>query len=164
VTSTSGTPVGTVEVSNGASTCTASVAAGSCSLTVTAAGTSGVVARYLGSSDYAPSGSTAKVLTVLAAPGAVQAFGSTPTLVGNATLFAVANAVPDATYTWSFGDGSATAGGAVVSHVYPDVGDYTATVTATNAAGTQSATVLVSVVRPGATSFITMGVIQAGGW
>jgi hypothetical protein len=47
------------------------------------------------------------------------------------TLWATVSAGTNVTYTWDFGDGFGGIG-ATVSHTYPDVGVYTAVVTATN--------------------------------
>lgn len=97
----------------------------------------------------------------LAAP---QALGSTPTLVGSPTLVGVTNPQFGTAYQWDSGDSSAVASGPLVSHVYPDIGTYQATVTAQNGGQTQTASVTIVVVRPGATAFLPLGVISAGGW
>ncbi|MEM7030746.1 MAG: PKD domain-containing protein, partial [Chloroflexota bacterium] len=49
-------------------------------------------------------------------------------------------------YSWDFGDGSANKNGADVDHRYDAVGVYTATVTASNGAGSQTKTTLVTIV------------------
>jgi PKD repeat protein len=51
------------------------------------------------------------------------------------------------TYTWDFGDGE-TGGGAVVTHTYLAPGAYTATVTASNSAGSLQASTPVRVIIP----------------
>jgi hypothetical protein len=56
VTSTGGTPTGNVTVSDGTQSCTASVAAGSCTLTLTTAGAHTLTATYAGDGNF--SGST----------------------------------------------------------------------------------------------------------
>lgn len=63
----------------------------------------------------------------------LNATGDSPTLAGNPTNFlaTVIKGEP-ATYVWDFGDGSATAQGSAVSHIYQRPGDYWVTVSATN--------------------------------
>ncbi|HOT90856.1 MAG TPA: PKD domain-containing protein [Anaerolineae bacterium] len=51
----------------------------------------------------------------------------------------------DISFTWDLGDGHSVIG-ATVTHTYPDVGVYTATVTATNSINTQSAFTVVTIV------------------
>jgi len=51
------------------------------------------------------------------------------------------------TYTWSFGDGE-IGNGMVVNHTYPDLGEYTAVVTAANSENTLTATTVVSITEP----------------
>ncbi len=68
-----------------------------------------------------------------------------PTPLGQATtLSATIAAGRTATFTWDFGDGM-TATGAVVTHVYPALGTYTAVVTASNSASVVTDTTVVSV-------------------
>jgi PKD repeat protein len=72
----------------------------------------------------------------------------TITALGNSTVFsATVAAGEDVAYAWDFGDGSGGTG-AAPSHRYEAAGSYTATVTATNAAGVVSATLGVEVVAP----------------
>ncbi len=59
VSATSGTPTGNVTVSDGTISCTATVAAGQCSLTFTSAGSRDLTATYAGDSTYA--GSTSAI-------------------------------------------------------------------------------------------------------
>lgn len=68
--------------------------------------------------------------------------GSSPTTLGQVTNFSTAStAGTNITYQWNFGDGSPVATGpATNTHTYPSVGTYTAIVTATNNAGSASAT------------------------
>ncbi|MEL6981807.1 MAG: PKD domain-containing protein, partial [Actinomycetota bacterium] len=70
-----------------------------------------------------------------------------PAAVGSpVTLTAATTAGTNITYDWDFGDGSsATDAGPSVDHTYSAVGSYTATVTATNSAGTETATTTVTV-------------------
>ncbi|GAB4152235.1 MAG: hypothetical protein Fur0021_16770 [Candidatus Promineifilaceae bacterium] len=68
-----------------------------------------------------------------------------PTELGQATaLTATISAGSNVIYAWEFGDGS-TGSGSISSHIYPAVGVYTATVTASNGAGVSTATTLVTV-------------------
>jgi PKD repeat protein len=57
-------------------------------------------------------------------------------------FFQTINAGSNVVYHWNFGDGQ-TANGAAISHIYTATGTYTATVTATNGAGSIPATTLV---------------------
>jgi PKD repeat protein len=61
-------------------------------------------------------------------------------------LTATVSAGTNVTYLWDLGDGQ-TATGAAVSHSYAAVGEYTAVVTASNAAGTATATTTVLVLE-----------------
>jgi hypothetical protein len=80
------------------------------------------------------------------APAGLTATNDGPTALGKATtLMAHITAGTNVTYTWDFGDGSGGAG-QVATHTYQQVGDYTATVTARNSAGTAIANTIVSVV------------------
>ncbi len=68
-----------------------------------------------------------------------------PTILGSLTTLTVTvTAGTNVTYTWALGDGS-TASGAVVTHVYPAIDDYTATVTATNGSGYAVTTTVVTI-------------------
>jgi PKD repeat protein len=81
------------------------------------------------------------VITVADRPIAgLLAFNDSPTVLGNSTdLWATVASGTNVIYTWDFGSG------ANVSHTYPAVGWYTATVTATNSANSVQATTLVSI-------------------
>jgi PKD repeat protein len=72
-----------------------------------------------------------------------------PTTIGSATsLTATITAGTSVLYTWDFGDDSPTIAltdTAALSHTYSMVGSYTATVTATNSAGTVVDTITVQV-------------------
>jgi CSLREA domain-containing protein len=87
------------------------------------------------------------VVTVSDAPIAgLTASHTGPAIVGQATTLAAAiTGGTNVAYAWDFGDGSPTASGAAVNHTYAAVGSYTATVTATNSAGSASATAVVVV-------------------
>ncbi len=69
-----------------------------------------------------------------------------PTYLGNATHFA-ASVVSgtSVSYAWDFGDGQ-VGSGATPSHTYPDLGEYTAIVTATNSVSTETVSTTVSII------------------
>ncbi len=70
----------------------------------------------------------------------LAADSDSPTNLGSSTTFtATVTAGESVAYEWTFGDGS-TGTGAVVSHTYLSAGNYTAVVTATNAASQLTAT------------------------
>jgi uncharacterized repeat protein (TIGR01451 family) len=78
----------------------------------------------------------------------LEATNDSPTSLGNpTTLTATVTAGSNATYTWDLGDGE-YGSGAVVSHVYPDVGVYTAVVTANNRVSALTATTTITVTQP----------------
>jgi hypothetical protein len=78
----------------------------------------------------------------------LNASSDSPTTLGAATTFtATVEAGTNISYTWDFGD-DFTASGAVVTHTYAAAGVYTATVTASNSAGSEQASTLVQVVIP----------------
>lgn len=71
-----------------------------------------------------------------------------PTVLGNSTILsATAGAGTHISYTWDFGD-SQSGSGITTTHTYGSPGVYTATVTATNAASTMTATTVVYVDEP----------------
>lgn len=71
-----------------------------------------------------------------------------PTELGSLTTFtATIETGTNVTYTWDFGDGS-SGSGPVTTHTYAAVGSYTATVTATNSAGSVEATTEVNIIAP----------------
>ncbi len=73
--------------------------------------------------------------------------GNSPTTLGQATSFtASTTGGTNIAYQWNFGDGAPVVTGAATnSHIYPGVGTYTAIVTATNNAGSVSATRAIAV-------------------
>ena len=78
----------------------------------------------------------------------LAATNDSPTLLGlTTTLTAAVQAGSNVVYTWDMGDGT-LAEGAVVEHIYPAVGVYTAVVTATNSLGSQSTTTSVVIEQP----------------
>jgi PKD repeat protein len=75
----------------------------------------------------------------------LSAVNDSPTVPGEATtLTATVTAGSNITYTWALGDGE-YGGGAIVTHVYPGVGTYTAAVTASNSACSETATTTVAI-------------------
>jgi len=75
----------------------------------------------------------------------LAAVNDSPTVLSNfTTLTVTVSTGTNVIYTWALGDGS-TASGAVVTHVYPAVGDYTAIVTATNGSSHISTTTVVTI-------------------
>jgi PKD repeat protein len=60
------------------------------------------------------------------------------------SLTAAISSGTNVSYTWDLGDGT-SGSGPQLSHIYPNIGLYTATVTATNTANIQTATTLVTV-------------------
>src|SRR5205814_7787954 len=80
----SGTPTGNVTVSYGTQSCSASVAAGSCSIAFSSAGGHGVTASYPGDGNFATSTSTAVSQTVGAASTttAITTHAPNPSVVG----------------------------------------------------------------------------------
>ncbi len=80
----------------------------------------------------------------------LTATSSSPTALGNMTAFtATVTGGSNVTYQWTFGDGTAM-GGNPVYHVYNTAGSYTVLVTATNSAGSLTATtrVIINAVPP----------------
>ncbi len=75
----------------------------------------------------------------------LSAFNDGPTVWNETTILsATIISGTDVTYAWDLGDGSITTG-AIVNLVYPDVGVYTATVTASNAVSNAQAMTVVEV-------------------
>lgn len=111
---------------------------------------------------------TTTVTITGAAPGDEAIEGLTitansPTALGRATSFAATvQHGTNVSYQWAFGDGS-TASGATVSHLYAAAGFYTATVTATNSAGSATAQAVVQIIaaEPGCTPITAVAVQPA---
>ncbi len=84
-------------------------------------------------------------VTVEEAIEGLIATNDSPTPLGSATtLTATITAGSNVTYDWAFGDGD-TGSGAVVTHIYPAVGVYTAVVTASNSVSVLTATTPVTI-------------------
>jgi PKD repeat protein len=76
----------------------------------------------------------------------LTAANDSPTELGNpTTLIATIGTGTNVTYAWDFGDG-ASGTGDLTTHAYPAAGIYTATVTATNTAGSAASDTLVTIV------------------
>ena len=76
----------------------------------------------------------------------LTATNDSPTELGNiTTLTATIESGTNVTYEWDYGDGN-FGSGATTTHVYPDVGSFTAIVTATNTIGSVMATTMLSIV------------------
>ncbi len=72
----------------------------------------------------------------------LKAINSSPTFLGSTTYLTATHM--SGTATWAFGDG-AFGNGIAVAHIYPNVGTYTAVVTASNAFNTVSASTPVTI-------------------
>ncbi len=72
------------------------------------------------------------------------AINDSPTLLGSSTSFTATAIGTNVTYIWSFGDGI-TATGQIVTHTYTELGQYIATVVASNLASVQSASTAVDI-------------------
>src|SRR3989454_4865114 len=138
VTSSSGTPTGTVTVSDGTEGCSGTVAAGSCSLTFTTAGAKTLIATYAGDGTFAGSTSTGVGHTVNPAATTTAITGQTPnpSTVGQAGDFTFALAATAAgswtpTGTVTVSDGiqscSATVAAGNCSITFTSVGGRTVT-------------------------------------
>jgi CSLREA domain-containing protein len=92
---------------------------------------------------------TTPVTITDAAITGLNASNDGPTSLGSATHFsATITSGSNVTYVWDFGDGSATAPGAMVTHAYAAMGNYTAIVTATNPINSMTATTPVVIKSP----------------
>ncbi len=114
----SGTPTGNVTVSDGTISCTATVAAGQCTLTFTSAGARSLTATYAGDSNFNGSTSAAEAHTVNAADTTttITSDSPDPSIVGqgvtvqyNVTVNAPGSGAPTGNVTVSDGTVSCTA-------------------------------------------------------
>jgi CSLREA domain-containing protein len=117
VTSVSGTPTGNVTVSDGTISCTATVAAGQCSLTFTSAGAKSLTATYAGDGTFGGSTSTAEAHQVNLADTTTTITSDTPdpsaggqsvTVQYNVTVNAPGAGIPTGNVTVSDGVDSCT--------------------------------------------------------
>lgn len=88
VTSTSGTPAGTVTVTDGAASCTAFVAAGQCALTLATAGSKTLTAAFAGSAAFAPSSGMAQHQVILAGTATTLSSSPNPSMEDESVTFA----------------------------------------------------------------------------
>jgi hypothetical protein len=121
----SGTPTGNVTVSNGTSSCTGTVAAGTCSITFTTAGSHPLTATYAGDANFSGSASAVE-------PHSVTAAGTTTAITSDSPDPSVVGQSVTVNYTVTSGAGTPT-GNVTVS-------DGTVSCTGTVAAGTCSLT------------------------
>ena len=84
------------------------------------------------------------------------AINDSPTVLGNTTALTATATGSNIVYTWNFGDGAATANGAMQNHVYPAVGFYTAIVTASNSISTVVATTHVTITDPAIVNLVAI--------
>ena len=136
-----GLPTGNVTVSDGAISCTGTVAAGSCSLTFTSIGARTLAATYAGDSDFAGG-------TSATAPHDVVAAGTTTTITNAAILSATPTVV-----------GQAVSVSFAVSAVPPAGGTPTGSVTVSDGVDSCTASVAagacsLALVTPGSRSFV----------
>ncbi|MCI0394570.1 MAG: PKD domain-containing protein [Chloroflexi bacterium] len=86
----------------------------------------------------------------------LAATSNSPTTLGSTTFFTASITAGDSVnYQWEFGDGG-QGSGMNTSHTYAAIGVYTATVTATNAVSSATATTVVTVVEPGWTVYLPL--------
>jgi hypothetical protein len=83
-----GTPTGTVTVTDGTMSCTASVLTGQCSLAPTAAGSNTLTATYAGSATFAPSSGTAQHQVILAGTSTALSSSLNPSAQDRSVTFA----------------------------------------------------------------------------
>jgi len=93
---------------------------------------------------YNPTNVTLQVAPEEAIAGLTATNNSPTPLDSVTTLTATLTAGSNVSYVWNFGDGT-TGNGRVVTHTYPAEGNYTASVTATNTLGSDTATTAVNI-------------------
>ncbi len=95
------------------------------------------------------------VVEILTQPPPTAGFTtSSPDALGETTIFVNTSIYAD-TYAWDFGDGSPVVTDTNPTHVYAAIGQYTVTLTATNAAGSDAATDGVLIYAPAQAGFTT---------
>jgi uncharacterized repeat protein (TIGR01451 family) len=88
-------------------------------------------------------------VTILDTPvSGLQILSDAPNLLGQYTTLRASALGSRVVYRWNPGDGSPLLTGNPIMHRYPAAGSYTATVTATNSLGSQSATYPVLIITP----------------
>jgi PKD repeat protein len=146
VSSSAGTPSGTVEVTDpSGGSCTGSAPSGSCTYEPGGVGSRTITASYQGNSSFSSSSDT-ETHTVNAAPTALF----TSSCVGLACTFDSSGSDDSdgdlVGWSWNFGDGSGGSTEEDPSHLYTAAGDYPVTLTVTdNDGATASTTQTVSV-------------------
>jgi PKD repeat protein len=96
------------------------------------------------------------IVTVQETMGGLTAVSNSPTILGETTtLSATIAAGSQVSYMWQLGDGT-TSYGSVVTHNYSSARVYTATVTATNAVSTMSATIHITIATPVQADFVAV--------
>jgi CSLREA domain-containing protein/uncharacterized repeat protein (TIGR01451 family) len=118
--------------------------------------------RVSAAGGYSTTGSVPVVTIVVEPITGLVATNNSPTTIGDmTTLMASVVTGDDVSYTWAFGDGD-TGSGANTTHTYPDVGVYTAVVTATNSVSTVTATTVVTIEQDTWTIYLPVVVDQDG--
>jgi uncharacterized repeat protein (TIGR01451 family) len=117
--------------------------------TAVISGTSSVLGEVVSDTD------TASVTVQVPVAGLVAQNDSPTQLGGVTTLTATVAAGTGVAYTWDLGD-STTGSGAVVSHVYPSVGVYTALVTASNSVSVLTTTTVVTITEEPITGLVAV--------
>jgi len=142
-----GTPTGVITITDGTVTCTTTLPATSCNLVFNALGSHTITATYSGDANFATSNGTSP-LTVNDVPiSGLAAQNNSPTVFGQSTFFTATIVTgTNVSYVWNFGDGITTTG-ALASHTYAAVGNYTASVTATNTANNQAVSRAVTITK-----------------
>ncbi len=134
-----GTPTGDVTVSNGSQECTGTVAAGNCTITFSAPGTTNFTATYEGDTNYSGSTSSIAAHTVNQAATTTTITSDTPdpSVVGQVVTFSYTVSVvppgagtPTGNVTVSNGSqnctGTVAAGSCTITFSAPDVTNFTA--------------------------------------
>ena len=165
----SGTPTGNVTVSNGTTSCTGTVGAGSCSLTFTSAGSHPLTATYAGDGNFTGSASAAEPHTVNPAATATTITSDTPdpsavgqsvTVNYSVTVLEPGAGTPTGSVTVSNGTTSCsgTVAAGTCSLTFPTAGSHPLTATYAgdaNFSGSASAVEPHSVTAAGTTTTIT---------
>lgn len=117
----------------------------------------GVYNMIIQASNYGEAVTTTHTITITDIPVAgLVASNDSPTLLGETTTFTAGiTAGTNVLFTWDFGDG-ALGSGAIVTHTYTAAGAYTATITATNSAGSVVAVTQVQIDKPIHITYIPM--------
>ena len=140
----SGTPGGTITVTDGTVNCSVIPPGTSCDLTFNVLGSHTLTATYSGDTNFTGS-FTSTSLTVVDVPiSNLTANNSSPTRLDDTTFFTATATGTNIIYTWNFGDGS-FGNGADVAYTYTLSGTYSAIVTATNSVSSPSMTTPVTI-------------------